>query len=299
MHKTSQQERLIELAQAGIIPHALLLCGPEGSGRMKLAQRVAALYCLGVDDPEAILRSPMCTLIDGTAVELIRQLREELSKQAFHEGNRVVLIKNAHQLTQQAQNALLKTLEDPPQRTAFILTGVAAGLLATIRSRCMIIRLGTTSVDQIERELIRSGVESESAHVYAAASRGIPGNAQSLANIPELQQTRRNAIAFVERMLSGKPAFDLSGSLVSAGEDTMGFALECMLSFLGDIGRLQAGISAPENPDYERETRKAAQSFTIGRIQGMIRQLNEAVQRRAAGINASAVMDYLVAGWLC
>lgn len=289
---------MIELAQAGAMPHALLLCGPEGSGRMKLALRIAAFYCLGVDDPEAMLRSPMCTLIDGTAVELIRQLREELSKQAFHDGNRVVLIKNAHQLTQQAQNALLKTLEDPPRRTAFILTGIAAGLLATIRSRCTIIRLGTTPVEQIERELIQSGIDPGSARIYAAASRGVPGNAHLLAKSPELQQIRRDALALVERMLAGKPAFDLAGPLISAGEDSMGFALECMQSFLGDIARLQAGVDAPENPDYGSAIRKAAQSFTIGRIQGMIRQLNEASERRAAGINAAAAMDYLIAGWL-
>ena len=298
MHNSLQLNRLVELAQVGSIPHALLLCGPQGSGRMALAQRVASLYCLGVDDPDAILRSPMCTVVEGTGVEQIRMLREELSKQAFHEGNRVVLIKDAHLLTQQAQNALLKTLEDPPQRTTFILTGIAAGLLATIRSRCTIIRLGTTSVEQIERELIQSGIDPQSSRIYAAVSCGVPGNAHKLAKSPELQQIRKDAITFVERMLAGNPAFDLVGSLVLAGEDRIGFSLECMQSFLGDVERLQTGVDALENPDYQRAIRSTAQSFTIGRIQGMIRQLIEASERRAVGINAAAVMDYLVAGWM-
>lgn len=74
-------------------------------------------------------------------IEAIRALQSDLSTKSSREGYRVVIVENAHFMTQQAQNALLKTLEEPEAGIVFFLVGSEAGLLPTVRSRCVALRV--------------------------------------------------------------------------------------------------------------------------------------------------------------
>ncbi|MBR0026125.1 MAG: hypothetical protein IJP37_03095, partial [Clostridia bacterium] len=91
--------RFLAALKDGQIPHAILIAGPEGSGRTRLAERAAALLCTGSEEADALASCPDFFRLgqEKYKVDDIRALREELTKRPFREGEwRVVLMEQAH-----------------------------------------------------------------------------------------------------------------------------------------------------------------------------------------------------------
>ncbi len=142
-------------------PHALLLEGPAGCGKRTLADIVAAAaVCRGQGDRPCGV-CPACTkaihpdIIRAGGehgvlnVDAIRSLREEAFLMPNESDYRVMILAQAHQMTPQAQNALLKILEEPPAHLLFILTCESrVQLLETIRSRCVCLPLSPVTWDE-------------------------------------------------------------------------------------------------------------------------------------------------------
>lgn len=155
------KRRLAADIDAGRFPHALLLEGAPGSGRRTLAMQVArAAVCrsqgekpCGVCPACVKAAHPDITLVgeEGSAltVDTIRRLREEAFLLPNESAYRVMILANAHAMLPQAQNALLKILEEPPAHVLFILTCESrTQLLETIRSRCVCLTLAPVEWEQ-------------------------------------------------------------------------------------------------------------------------------------------------------
>ena len=156
---------------------------PEGepSSTAELLRQCAALLLFGSEKTEMLEFSPdFYELNGGAKVEQMRMIRQELSKKAFGGNNRVVVITDAHMMNDSAVNAMLKMLEEPPEGTFFLLTGIEQRILPTIRSRCQIVRLGTASAAEIGAEALLLAKNTD--YVYTADPKVDP-NAQS---IPEI-----------------------------------------------------------------------------------------------------------------
>ncbi|MEN6339091.1 MAG: hypothetical protein ABFD03_03080, partial [Clostridiaceae bacterium] len=91
------RERLLNAITNGRAPHAVLITGPEGSGRRELARRAAAIYCLNEDAPERLRACPNYTEIGDTAVKVddIRTLLASAAMQGFNGGKRAFVFLNA------------------------------------------------------------------------------------------------------------------------------------------------------------------------------------------------------------
>lgn len=176
-------------------PHALLIVGPRGAGAGTLARdAVATLMCGAPVDGGPCGACRSCRLIaSGSHTDLvvisptgvsntikidqIRTLAAGLALFSVEGGRRIALIERADLMNEDAQNALLKTLEEPPSRTHVILAAAEdSRLMPTIRSRCAVIRLGLPDAHQASELLAeRLGVDAPTAVRLLRMSSGRPG----------------------------------------------------------------------------------------------------------------------------
>ena len=143
---------LIRAVQSGRVAHAYLFCGPRGTGKTSTARILAkSINCESKDSCTHIEPCRICRSIDkGIALDLIeidaasnrgiddiRDLREKTRYAPNEASHKIYIIDEAHMLTDQAFNALLKTLEEPPEKVIFILaTTESHKIPPTILSRC-------------------------------------------------------------------------------------------------------------------------------------------------------------------
>lgn len=215
------QETLAAFVNGGRFPHALLLEGPEGSGRRTFAREIAAaLFCRGEHKPCGSCNQCRKVLErnhpdveyyggDGSRrsfhIDTIRQLRQNAWLLPGEAPCRVCVLCGAENMTDQAQNALLKILEEPPEHTVFILTGEnRAMLLPTILSRVQTIRLEPLTPAEIlpvlrERCPDQPGEKLE----WAAETADTIGQALALLADESLQKHAQLAQRMLELLCNG------------------------------------------------------------------------------------------------
>ncbi|WP_182882427.1 DNA polymerase III subunit delta' [Microbispora sp. H10949] len=196
--------------------HAWLFTGPPGSGRSTAAKAfAAALLCpeQGCGHCDACHQVEVGSHPDVTFVRPeglsygVRQTRELVLKAAGAPtlGRwRVVLFEDADRVTEQAANALLKAIEEPPPRTVWLLCAPSADdMIITIRSRCRVVTLGTPPTEAVANVLAtRDGVPHDVALDAARAAQGDVGRARRLA-LDEETRRRRAEVLSIPRSLTG------------------------------------------------------------------------------------------------
>lgn len=198
----SGQQRPLRLLTAilrnGTIPHALLFTGIEGIGKRTTAMTFAmACNCTAQNpvDPCGYCRScrkiqsgshPDIIFIepDGSLIRIaqIRALSHVITMKPYGARLRIVVISNAQAMNPEAGNALLKLLEEPPDRTILILTAIqTSDLLPTIVSRCQHIRFNPISQKEIVKMLVKKhGVDPGDAAIMVTMANGSFSKALSM-----------------------------------------------------------------------------------------------------------------------
>ncbi|HEV7710221.1 MAG TPA: DNA polymerase III subunit delta' [Asanoa sp.] len=215
--------------------HAWIFTGPPGSGRSVAARAfAAALQCatgvgcgecrgchttLGGTHADVRMVTP-----DGLSIGVSEMRALVLRAASSPTGGRwqAVVIEDADRLTEQAGNALLKAIEEPPPRTVFLLCTPSThpdDISVTIRSRCRVVTLRQPPAAAVASVLAsRDGIEPDTAAWAAAAAQGHVGRARRLARDVDARR-RREAVLAVPRRLTGVGAcFDAASALIESAE---------------------------------------------------------------------------------
>lgn len=216
----SVREQLKKMVSSGNIPHALLFAGPKGTGKTSAARIIAKIVnCLAERDPAlqdgglpcnkchqciSIMKGNNIDVIELDAasnrgIDDIRALRDTVKLSPANAKKKVYIIDEAHMLTLEASNALLKTLEEPPEHVVFILATTNAGkLIETIRSRTTLIEFHKASPEETVRSLT-SVVRGEELKI----------DKEALLSISKISGgSFRDAVKILEQLVSQKIKLD-------------------------------------------------------------------------------------------
>jgi DNA polymerase-3 subunit delta' len=207
------ESAFLEAWQGGRLHHAWLLAGPQGMGKAAFASRVARFLVthgpagngetVTLDDPGDVVAGKLVDagnhpeiihlarqakdkskdLARNITIDQIRQMIRRLHLSLSLGHWRIVVIDAVDDLESDGANALLKTLEEPPAQTIFLLVSHSPGrLLPTIRSRCRIVRFQPVDRDVMTTWLhnLRSMLDVAEVRAIVAASGGVPGKALAL-----------------------------------------------------------------------------------------------------------------------
>ena len=263
----AKMEQLMRSAQAGRIVHALLFSGPYGTGKRSMAALFtraalcqgsgerpcdacpACKKCLSGAHPDVHVLAPEKNTIK---VDRIRDLTDELSLAAYEGGRKIAIIERADCMNENAQNALLKTLENPTGDTLFfLLTDKPGALLPTIVSRCLQLRFSCLEVEECARVLKARGVEMERAGLLAALAQGSVGRALEIDADEQYLPLRARVIDALEGIRGPADVARAVGAIgdVKGREEAV---LEIMELWARDLMRVQNGAQPLESGNLAR-----------------------------------------------
>jgi DNA polymerase-3 subunit delta' len=309
-------------AVKGTLPPSLVFAGPEGVGKRRAAIALAQLLnCQArrTDQPHACGECSACRRIargvhadvlivepgetGSIKVDRIREAIEQAAYRPFEGRRRVVIVDDADAVLPDGQNALLKTLEEPPPASTFVLvTSRPDMLLPTVRSRCQTMRFGRLAPGEVAAVLMRDhGYDEADAHAAAALSDGSVGAALEGAT-DEFRLARDSAVRTLETLSDARdPRGRLEGAkaLAGAGRDVdraeLAQRLHALSSMLRDLGVLLSGADERRlaNADLRARLQRLLRSFDGDRA---VRAF-QAVDRALAALDRNA-SPKIVADWL-
>jgi DNA polymerase-3 subunit delta' len=215
--------------------HAWLLTGPPGSGRSVAARTFAAALecstgsgCGGCPGCRTVLAGTHAdvrlVVPEGLSISVaeMRALVQAAARRPSTGHWQVVIIEDADRLTEGASNALLKAVEEPPERTVFLLCAPSdhpEDVSVTIRSRCRLVNLRTPPPEAIARVLVeRDGVEPERAQWAASVCGGHVGRARRLATDDAARRRRATVLRIPLGLRRPSDVFTSSDELISTAE---------------------------------------------------------------------------------
>ena len=326
--------RLVALLSRAIaretLPATLLFAGPRGVGKRRVAVGLAeTLNCpTPVTTPDlprdACGECASCRRIargvhpdvpvvepgelGSIKIEQVRDVVDRAGYRPFEGRRRLVIVDEAEAMVPAAQNALLKTLEEPPPASVFVLiSSMPDALLPTVLSRCQRLRFGGLSpVEVAEALMCDHDYEEAEARAAALDADGSIGRALSSASadMTEARETARHLLEQAARMSDPVRLLDLArevtptgGSKTSGAERyQLSACLRALASLLRDVGLLGAqGDSAVlANADLTAQLRTLAKVFDSDRIVRAYASVNEALDALEGNASPKIVADWLV-----
>ncbi len=308
------------------VRHAYLFCGPRGVGRRTLALRFAqALNCPSPRQPglpcgacrtclqiQAMQHADLSVIqavdedgnpLEGGSLKIdqIRDLQRSLSLTPYEARYRVALLLRFQEANANAQNAFLKTLEEPPDKAILLLTADSAeSLLPTIASRCEILRLRPLPVEQLEGAMAaRWGLPGEEARLLAHISGGRTGYALRLHQDPGELERRQDWLDNLLRMLAAnrRQRFSFADQEFKEKEK-LRQALQVWLSFWRDVLLCAAGSDVPlTNLDWQEQVQMLGEKLDLPTVRARVSDLEQAIQRLDANVNPRLLAEVLFLDW--
>ncbi len=297
------QERAISLLAKsmdnGNISHAYLFSGPAGVGKMQVATAFAYSLIQRQDKQAKVYFSenihPDLFIIEKlenrsliSKEQITQELEPWLALKPYRAQRRVAIIRDAHLMSLEAANALLKTLEEPPGYALIILISDDDNLLETVVSRCQMVRFFPLAEKDIADYLLKQGFDEEKASWAAQLGQGSVSRALRFAQEEGLEQIWDTVMAIITDLAQGRRVaiFELSEKIQRAPD----LSIKLMETILRDAlvaGKsIQQDISlAPEVP----ELRKLLQGKDQGKIMQALVEIDKLRAYYRRNINSALI----------
>jgi DNA polymerase III subunit delta' len=293
--------------QRGRLAHAYLFVGPSGIGKRLFAGELAkALLCEGRPAGgklEACDTCPACILVDaGThpdyfavarpeegneiPIETMRELCAGFAMKSARGKGKVAVLDDADDLNEASANCFLKTLEEPPPRSVFILVGTRPDRqLATVVSRCQVVRFAPLPEAAVIDLLLKNGIQDRThAARLARLSGGSPGQALALSDaelwkfrkllLEGLTQPRPDSVALARAWTE---FVEEAGKETASQRRRAGLVLRLLIEFLHDALALALGkATKPADPDDLPFLQKLGNRLGSDRLLGLLDRCLEA-----------------------
>lgn len=303
--------RLKENLRAGVsrgkLSHSYLISGPEGAGKRTLARLLAAA-ALCKNENKPCLACPSCRKVMAdthpdyitvddpekktVSVELIRQARTDMYVRPNEGDKKIYCIPRAQDMRPEAQNALLKVMEEPPAYGVFLLlTDNPEKLLPTIRSRCAQLRLESLSPEIMEKALQKEFPNAQADELQGAIARsgGYLGQAKTLLQEGEQTDPRTEAFAgsFAKKdhLLLVQTLFPME----KMPREQMILLLQQWKELLLQALTYRSGVQAQSALARDIGSARSAKE-----IQAAIRHLDMAQEYAQGNVSVGAVCGYLI-----
>jgi DNA polymerase-3 subunit delta' len=265
------QDRVLEFLKRSIerdtLAQAYIFAGPRGTGRFSTAIEFAkAVNCAQPSEHDACDTCARCTRIgkrshpdlivvmpaDGGSgeveIDMVRDLKYLVNLKPYEMRKKVCIIDGADMMNQEASNAILKTLEEPPQSCILILiVENVARMLPTISSRCQLVKFLPLAAEELEAVLVREyAMDRPKAHALAHFFSGKLGEAIRSKDGDLLRKKNR----LIDDLLNGL-LFDEERLIVSKEE--VSWALDVMLSWYRDLVMAKLGMESSMWMHVDRE----------------------------------------------
>jgi DNA polymerase-3 subunit delta' len=275
-----QRQAFVHAVQRGRLAHAYLFCGPPGIGKRLFARELGkALLCENAGpNLEACDQCESCTLVragnhpdffavarpedkNEMPIDTLRELCRGFSLKPARGRGKIAILDDADDLNEESSNCFLKTLEEPPPRSVFFLIGTQPERqLATIVSRCQVVRFAPLADDIVADILKQQGVSDPALLPrLMRLGRGSPGEALALADpelwefrkvlVADLLQERPDSVALSKKLME---FVEDAGTVTAAQRRRAGQVLRLLIGFFSDALTVSLGGS-PRLGDAEEQ----------------------------------------------
>ncbi|MEG3034768.1 MAG: DNA polymerase III subunit delta' [Aurantimicrobium sp.] len=229
----SESELASATSHDSAMTHSWLVTGPPGSGRSNLAYAFAASLlcrdggcgkCSDCTQVAARTHPDLATLTTERVIISIDEVRALVQSSQYSPAvsrYRVIVIEDADRMAERTSNVLLKALEEPPERTVWILCAPSeADLIPTIRSRVRSVRLRVPSVPDVAKLIVaRDGVDEVTAERAARHAQSHIGMAHRLATNPEAAARREETVRLVLNIMTVREAVLAAARMIEIATD--------------------------------------------------------------------------------
>lgn len=300
------KRHLMEAIRDGHISHAYLIEGMAGVGKRSMAQAFVA-ELLGDEDSRRLLahgNHPDVKIIrprkgkKSIAKEQIQDdLVADIDIRPYRSPYKVYIVEEADKLTVEAQNTMLKTIEEPPSYGIILLLAErASSFLPTIISRCVKIQLPPLDLDLITQALIQKGVSAEEARSAATFAQGSLGTALSLTTDETFSDMRKDLFTFLAGVPKARHIDVLKGSqLFETYKADQERLLDLMMLWHRDLlvfaltGDPQRVLTA----DHLEEIRRSAAVYSPEQMARIVQTIRDIYSGLSQNVNRDLAMDRL------